>query len=98
MLKVHLRRMLLATLVGGLLGAYYAYQSPKVYEASVQLVAGSPTLAIDPNMPLEVRKVLLPGIMNDLDSDTGLPLQQKSSRTNRLQQAKHSTNSIRFSI
>ena len=64
--------MLLATLVGGLLGAYYAYQSPKVYEASVQLVAGSPTLAIDPNMPLEVRKVLLPGIMNDLDSDTGV--------------------------
>ncbi len=64
--------MLLATLVGGLLGAYYAYQSAKVYEASVQLVAGSPTLAIDPNMPLEVRKVLLPGIMNDLDSDTGV--------------------------
>lgn len=63
--------MLIAMLIGGLLGGFAAFRSPKIYEGTVQLVAGSPPLQVDSNMPLEVRKVLLPGMMNDLDSDSG---------------------------
>jgi polysaccharide biosynthesis transport protein len=71
MFKVHFRRMLIAMIIGGLLGGFFAMRSPKVYEGTVQLVAGSPPIQVDSNMPLEVRKVLLPGMLNDLDSDTG---------------------------
>ena len=77
MLKVHIRRTLFAALIAGLFGFFIAYRSPKLYEATVELLAGSPALQSDPNMPIEVRRVLLPGILNDLDSDTGILRSQK---------------------
>lgn len=80
MLKVHIRRTLFAALIAGLLGFVIAIRSPKLYEATVELLAGSPTIQSDPSMPIEVRRVLLPGILNDLDSDAGILRSQRMFR------------------
>lgn len=80
MLKVHIRRTLFAALIAGLLGFVIAIRSPKLYEATVELLAGSPTIQSDPSMPIEVRRVLLPGIINDLDSDAGIIRSQRMFR------------------
>lgn len=77
MLKVHIRRTLFAAIVAGLLGFLVAYRSPKIYEATVELLAGSPQIQADQSMPVEVKKVLLPGIVTDLDSDTGMIKSQR---------------------
>ena len=77
MLKVHIRRTLFAALIAGLIGFFIAYRSPKIYEASVDVMAGSPQLQSDPTMPIEVRKVLGAGFQNDLDSDTGIIRSQR---------------------
>lgn len=77
MLKVHIRRTLFAALIAGLLGFFIAYRSDKIYEANVEILAGSPTIQADPTMPLEVRRILLPGVLNDLDSDTGILKSQR---------------------
>ena len=71
MLKVHIRRTLFAAIIAGLVGFLIAYRSPKLYEAVVEVLAGSPTLGSDQTMPIEVRKVLLAGMIHDLDSDIG---------------------------
>ena len=77
MLKVHIRRTLFAAIIAGLLGFLIAYRSPKLYEAVVEVMAGSPTLQSDQSMPIEVRKVLGTGFSNDLDSDSGLLRSQR---------------------
>lgn len=77
MLKVHIRRTLFAAVVAGLLGFFVAVRSPKLYEATVELLAGSPQIQSDPTMPIEVRRILLPAILNDLDSDTGMLRSQR---------------------
>jgi capsular exopolysaccharide synthesis family protein len=88
MLKVHLRRTLIAALIFGLLGFFIAARTPKLYEATVDLKAGSPTITPDATMPLEVRRVLLPGVLNDLDSDTGILKSQRIFRDGLIQAAK----------
>ena len=77
MLKVHIRRTLIAAIAAGLFGFFLAYRSPKLYEAMVEVIAGSPSLQSDQTMPIEVRKVLMVGITNDLDSDTGILRSQR---------------------
>ena len=81
MLKVHIRRTLIFAAVIGLLGWLYATQSRKLYEAVVEMRAGSQqVLMADSQMPLEVRRLLLPGILSDLDSDTGTIKSQRIFR------------------
>jgi capsular exopolysaccharide synthesis family protein len=77
MLKVHIRRTLLAAIIAGLFGFFIAYNSKKLYEATVDVMAGSPQLQSDASMPIEVRKVLGAGFQNDLDSDTGIIRSQR---------------------
>ena len=77
MLKVHIRRTLFAAIIAGLCGFFIAYRSPKLYEATVEVLAGSPALQSDQNMPIAVRKVLGQGFQNDLDSDTGMIRSQR---------------------
>jgi capsular exopolysaccharide synthesis family protein len=77
MLKVHLRRTLVAAAILGLLAWLWAFRTPKVYQAEVQMKVGSPTLTADTSMPINIRKVLLTGILNDLDSDTGILKSQR---------------------
>ncbi len=72
MLKVHIRRTLFAAIIAGLFGFFIAVRSPKLYEAIVEVIAGSPQLQPDQSMPIELKKVLLAGSLNDLDSDTGI--------------------------
>ena len=77
MLKVHIRRTLFAAIIAGLVGFLIAYRSPKLYEAVVEVMAGSPVLPADQTMPIEVRKVLSTGITHDLDSDVGIVRSQR---------------------
>lgn len=77
MLKVHLRRMLVVSAVLGFLAWFWAFRTPKVYQAEVQMKVGSPVLTADTSMPISIRKVLLAGILNDLDSDTGILKSQR---------------------
>ncbi len=72
MLKVHIRRTLFAAIIAGLFGFFIAVRSPKLYEAIVEVIAGSPQLRPDQTMPIELQKLLLAGSLNDLDSDTGI--------------------------
>lgn len=76
MLKVHLRRMLFwSAALGGLMWLI-AFRTPKVYEARVEIKAGSPQMTIDNAMPIEVRKAMA-GVINDLDSDAGILRSQR---------------------
>lgn len=68
--------MILAVL-GALLGWFVSFRSDKIYESSVELMAGSPTLTADTTMPLEIRRLLLPGVINDVESDIGLIRSQR---------------------
>ncbi len=77
MLKVHIRRTLFAAIIAGLFGFFIAWRSPKLYEAVVEVMAGSPQISSDPTMPQELKKVLLSGTVNDLDSDTGMIRSQR---------------------
>ena len=77
MLKVHIRRTLFAAIIAGLFGFFIAWRSLKLYEAVVEVMAGSVQLQSDITMPLQVRKVLNQGVMNDLDSDTGILRSQR---------------------
>ena len=61
----------------GLLAWLWAFRTPKVYQAEVQMKVGSPALSADVSMPINIRKVLLTGILNDLDSDTGILKSQR---------------------
>jgi capsular exopolysaccharide synthesis family protein len=77
MLKVHLRRMLIVSATLGLLAWFWAFRTPKVYQAEVEMKVGSPQLTSDNSMPISIRKVLLAGLLNDLDSDTGILKSQR---------------------
>ena len=77
MLKVHIRRTLFAAIIAGLFGFFIAWRSLKLYEAVVEVMAGSAQLQPDNTMPIEVRKVLNQGVMNDLDSDSGILRSQR---------------------
>jgi uncharacterized protein involved in exopolysaccharide biosynthesis len=88
MFKVHLRRTLFFAILFGLLGFILTLKTQKIYEATVQLQAGSPTITADQSMPFEVRRVLLPGVLNDLDSDTGILKSQRVFREGLLKAAR----------
>ena len=77
MLKVHIRRTLFAAVIAGLFGFFIAWRSLKLYEAVVEVMAGSAQLQPDNTMPIEVRKVLNQGVQNDLDSDSGILRSQR---------------------
>lgn len=77
MLKVHFRRTMILAVLGALLGWFVSFRSDKIYESSVELMAGSPTLTADTTMPLEIRRLLLPGVINDVESDIGLIRSQR---------------------
>jgi Mrp family chromosome partitioning ATPase/uncharacterized protein involved in exopolysaccharide biosynthesis len=77
MLKVHIRRTLIAAIIAGLFGFFLAYRMQPLYEASVDVMAGSPLLQTDQTMPIELKKVLMSGITHDLDSDTGVIRSQR---------------------
>ena len=77
MLKVHIRRTLFAAIIAGLFGFFIAWRSLKLYEAVVEVMAGSAQLQPDNTMPIEVRKVLNQGVQNDLDSDSGILRSQR---------------------
>ena len=71
MFKTHLRRMLLFMSVIGLAGWLYALSLPKIYEAVVEVQAGSPTVPIDPTLPPEIARTQAVGTGMDLDTDVG---------------------------
>lgn len=79
MLKVHIRRTLIAMLIAGLLGFVIAVRSPKLYEASVEVLAGSPQIQMDQTMPIAVKKAMS-GVITDLDSETGIMKSQRIFR------------------
>ncbi|RYG30207.1 hypothetical protein EON81_25340 [bacterium] len=77
MFKNHLKRMLAFMVVIGLAGWLYAMSLPKIYEASVDLRAGSPPMTMDPNLPAGLSREASEVLQRDLDSDVGLIKTQK---------------------
>ncbi len=72
MLKVHIRRTLIAAIIAGLFGLFVAVQSKKIYEAPVEMLVGSPQIMTDQTMPDAVKRLVLPQVLTDIDSDTGM--------------------------
>jgi polysaccharide biosynthesis transport protein len=92
MFKVHLRRTLICAFIFGLLGYALVRTTKSIYEAVVELKAGSPTITADQSMPFEVRRALLPGVLTDLDSDTGILRSQRVFREGLVKAAKETGN------
>lgn len=69
--------MLVVSAVLGFLAWFWAFRTPKLYQAEVQLKIGSPNLVTDATMPISLRRVLVAGLQNDLDSDTGILKSQR---------------------
>lgn len=80
MFKNHLKRMLFFMVVIGLGGWLYAKSLPEIYEASVDIRAGSPPIALDPNLPPEIARANAAQLQSDLDTDVGVLKSQKIFR------------------
>ena len=77
MFKAHLKRMLLFMAVFGTAGWLYASRLDAIYQATVDIRAGSPAIGLDPNIPSEMARTLAPSVSNDLEVDAGLLKSQK---------------------
>ena len=72
MFKVHLRRVAIFVLIAGVIGWLVGSRMPKIYEAVVEIQVGSANTSLDSNLPTSIKTLLLPSLLNDLDSDIGV--------------------------
>lgn len=77
MFKNHLKRMLFFMVVIGLLGWGYAMTLPKIYEATIDIRAGSVAATADPDLPTTLQRSVASQLQTDLDTDVGYLKSQK---------------------
>lgn len=59
-------------LIAAVIGFFVGNSMPKVYEAYTELQIGSPSLTMDPSLPIEARRSLMPSLSSGIDADVGL--------------------------